>query len=408
MQKATLKKFLDSLKPVSSSQSEALERLNTLGLPKKKSEHYRYFDIEKLLETKYEFLPKAKTNPQEGVVLEIVDGIVTKAPKGVRVAYAQDRFVAKGHFDPLYYASHALSQEVITIECSEDMKLKILHRYEGKNALLAYRIAIKTKENISVEIAESFIGCEASASLVLYGYDLHVAGDARVEMVKDETLVQGIYTPIYSNYVELQKQSFAKIFTFDFGDADGLELIDAKIGEDAELIAKHLLYTKNKAKRGTISRFVHADKGAKSDQVAKNILQDLSRGIFDALIEITPKGGGAKAHQNSKAVLLNDGAYMASKPQLVIDIDDVEASHGSTIGELDEDQLFYLRSRGIALEEARKLLILAFANEIIDDVSDERVVDGVHLSFEKVYYGSGQLECIATCHSCEDMVLGED
>ena len=105
--------------------------------------------------------------------------------------------------------------------------------------------------------------------------------------------------------------------------------------------------------------------------------------------------------------MLNDGAYMASKPQLEIYIDDVEASHGSTIGELDAQQLFYLRSRGIAFEEARKMLILAFTNEIIDAIEDENTRENVHLSFEKVYYGHGQLECMATCHHCSDTVFGE-
>jgi len=93
---------------------------------------------------------------------------------------------------------------------------------------------------------------------------------------------------------------------------------------------------------------------------------------------------------------------------LEIYIDDIEASHGSTIGELDEQQLFYLRSRGIVLEEARKMLILAFANEIIDAIEDERTRESVHLSFENVYYGHGQLECIATCHNCSDAILGEE
>jgi len=97
---------------------------------------------------------------------------------------------------------------------------------------------------------------------------------------------------------------------------------------------------------------------------------------------------------------------MASKPQLEIYIDDVEASHGSTIGELDEQALFYLRSRGITLQEAQKMLILAFANEIIDAIEDEEIRESVHHSFEYVYYGEGHIECIATCHNCSDSIIG--
>ena len=403
----TLRQHLASLSSTSNSQQEALEKLQTLPLPSKKTEAYRYFDIEKVLQTPYKKVQKQNEPIKEGGILEIVDGIVMQAPKSVKVDYKKERPLAKEHFDPLYYASHALVENVITILVNEDTELKLLHRFERKNALLAYRIVFECDDNVCAKISESFIGCDAAGSLILYGYDLLVGRDAQVEIVKDETLTQGTYTPIYSNYVHLEKNAKAKLFTFDFGDASGLQLVDATIGEEAHLEAKHLLYAKNTAKRGTVARLVHADKNASSKQVAKNILQDSSRGIFDAKIEIQPTAAGAKAHQNSKAILLNDGAYMASKPQLVINIDDVEASHGSTIGELDEDQLFYLRSRGIAKEEARKLLILAFANEIIDDISDEKVLQGVHLSFEKVYYGQGRLECIATCHHCEETILGE-
>jgi Fe-S cluster assembly protein SufD len=98
---------------------------------------------------------------------------------------------------------------------------------------------------------------------------------------------------------------------------------------------------------------------------------------------------------------------MASKPQLEIYIDDLEASHGSTTGQLDEKALFYLRSRGIKEVEAKKMLILAFANEAIDTIKDETIANHIYVDFEKAYYGSAELDCIKTCHECEDMVLGE-
>ena len=386
----------------------ALSRLKELGLPTKKTEQYRYFDIEPLMKQEWKLASKEKRDIEEADFLEIVDGVVTKAPKDVEVRYQKERKIEAGHFDPLYYLGHLLNEEVITIKVQSDANIKIVHHYTLPKTLISYRIAIETAPNISLQLSESFNGCDATESFVMAGYDLYVARDARVEVIKDETLVEGIYTPVFSNFVHLAEQSFAKLFTFDFGNADGLQLLQAKLEENSEIVADHLLYVKGEGKRGTVSQIVHAGKNAKSDQKAKNILQDKARGIFDALIKIESTGAGTKAHQNSKAVLLNDGAYMASKPQLEIYIDDVEASHGSTIGELDEDQLFYIRSRGITLEEARKMLILAFANEIIDDIEDPDVRESVHLSFERVYYGQGQLECIATCHGCSDAIIGEE
>jgi len=386
----------------------ALERLVKLQLPTKKTEEYRYFDIEKLLSKTYRRFKPTKQPIEEGNFVEIVDGVVVRAPKDFEIVYTKERKIDDAHFDALYYLGHLLSPEVIEMRCKSDIKIKILHRYTQTEALIAYRMVVTTVPNITVSISESFTGCDAKESLVLYGCDVHLQRDVRFEFIKDETLVEDIYTPIYSHFIELQDQSSANFFSFDFGNEDGLQLIKAKLMHASSFNANHLLYAKGKGKRGTVSQIVHAAKDAKSSQKAKNILGEKARGIFDALIKIEPEGSGTKAYQNSQAVLLNDGAYMASKPQLEIYIDDVEASHGSTIGELDEQQLFYLRSRGIVLEEAKKMLILAFANEIIDAIEDERVRESVHLSFELVYYGQGQLECIATCHNCSDAILGEE
>jgi len=385
----------------------ALSRLKRLQLPTKKTEQYRYFDIEKLLHTEYKTLQTKEAVIQEGEFVEIVDGVVVRAPKGLNIHYSNRRQITDEHFDPFYYAGHILSPKIITINFTSDINVKILHRYTQENTLISYRVLVQTAPNIKVTFSESFLGCDAKESLVLYGCDIYVQRDAHFTYIKDETLVEGIYTPIYSYFIELEEQSSADFFSFDFGNADGLQLLQARLMQSSDFHAHHLLYTKGKGKRGTVSQIVHAQKNARSSQKAKNILGEQGRGIFDALIKIDSVGSGAKAYQNSQAILLHDGAYMASKPQLEIYIDDVEASHGSTIGELDEQQLFYLRSRGISFEEARKMLILAFTNEIIDAVEDEKMRENIHLSFENVYYGHAQMECIATCHHCSDTVFGK-
>jgi Fe-S cluster assembly protein SufD len=385
----------------------AAARLEELGLPTKKTEAYRYFDIEPLLQKQYKKPIVEKKEIQEDTVVKIVDGIVVSVPKNVQISYKKERVIEAQHFDALYYLGHLLSQEVIELSFAEDGDVRIEHHYTQEDTLIAYRLVINTAPNISLKINESFSGKQAKKSLILYGYDMHIARDARVEIVKDETLYMGEYIPIYSHFFLLEEHSSTKVFSFDFGDAAGLNLFAAKLNANAEFEANHLLFARGNAKRGTVSQIIHAEQNTRSSQKGKNILEGSARGIFDALIKIEQKGKGTKAYQNSQAVLLNSGAYMVSKPQLEIYIDDVEASHGSTIGELDDAQLFYLRSRGISLQEARKMLILAFANELIDAISEKNVREQLHNSFENAYYGASQLECIATCHNCSDTVLGE-
>ncbi len=387
------------------TKSLAARRLSELKLPTRKSEAYRYFDIEPLMEHDWEILqaPAAIGETERQIV--ITDGRVTALPSGVEVQVGcSDAIDIDGnHFDPLYYLGHLLSPEVISIRFKQDAKVTLVHRFTRPGRLLAYRTALYLDANVHVQIDERYEGEEACGALILGGYDAFVARDATLTLIKDETLKEGDYTPILSHRIKVDSQAACRLHTFDFGEGAGLQLLRAELHENARIDADHLLYATDHARRGTVSQIVHIGQSSVSEQRAKNILADKARGIFDALIKVEHTGKYAKAHQNSKAILLNDGAYMASKPQLEIYIDDLEASHGSTTGQLDEAQLFYLRSRGIAKEEARKMLILAFANELIDAIGDETLRERIHASFENAYWGATNVTCMETCHGCEDL-----
>jgi len=123
----------------------------------------------------------------------------------------------------------------------------------------------------------------------------------------------------------------------------------------------------------------HAVPHTTSQELYKGILGGRSRGIFHGRVIVRPDAQKTDARQSSKNLLLSSGAEIDTKPQLEIHADDVKCSHGSTIGQLDEDALFYLRSRGIDAEQARALLTRAFASEVTDairsDVLRQRVQD---------------------------------
>jgi Fe-S cluster assembly protein SufD len=88
--------------------------------------------------------------------------------------------------------------------------------------------------------------------------------------------------------------------------------------------------------------------------------------VFDGRIEVSAHAGKSDAHLHNDNLLLSRNAEVDTKPQLEIHADDVQCSHGTTVGQLDEAQLFYLRSRGIDAAEARRLLCLGFAGEILE------------------------------------------
>ena len=117
----------------------------------------------------------------------------------------------------------------------------------------------------------------------------------------------------------------------------------------------------------------HAAPHGTSRQTVKNVLNGRSRGVFQGRIEVARHAQKTDGYQMNQALLLSPDAEIDSKPELEIFADDVKCSHGATVGELDAEQLFYLRSRGVPDSEARALLVRAFLAEALDLVTDESI-----------------------------------
>jgi Fe-S cluster assembly protein SufD len=112
----------------------------------------------------------------------------------------------------------------------------------------------------------------------------------------------------------------------------------------------------------------HAKPRASSLELYKGVLSGSSHGVFNGRIVVHKDAQKSDAKQSNKNLLLSGNAMVNTKPQLEIYADDVKCSHGSTIGQLDPDALFYLRSRGLSLDEARSLLSFAFASDVVSRV----------------------------------------
>lgn len=126
----------------------------------------------------------------------------------------------------------------------------------------------------------------------------------------------------------------------------------------------------------------HVSPHCTSNQHYKGVLDDNSTGAFNGKIHVYPDAQKTMAYQTNNNILLTDTSRMSSKPQLEIYADDVRCSHGATVGQLDENALFYLQSRGISREESRLLLMYAFADEVISRIKhpalQERISDLVN------------------------------
>jgi Fe-S cluster assembly protein SufD len=112
----------------------------------------------------------------------------------------------------------------------------------------------------------------------------------------------------------------------------------------------------------------HIATNATSHQLYKGVLEERGHGIFNGQIMVRPGADGSDANQKNKNLILSDGAEVDTRPRLEIYADDVKCTHGAAVGQLDEEAVLYLRSRGLSQEEARSLLVTAFIREMVDRV----------------------------------------
>jgi Fe-S cluster assembly protein SufD len=136
---------------------------------------------------------------------------------------------------------------------------------------------------------------------------------------------------------------------------DGLYLVDGAQQADTHLTVRH------------------ARPNCNSFQLYKGVLAGSSRAVFNGRIIVDQDAQKTDANQSNRNLLLSDDATVHSNPQLEIFADDVRCTHGSTVGRLDEEAVFYLRSRGIGRDEAIRLLTLAFAGEVLERVPVEEL-----------------------------------
>jgi len=166
-------------------------------------------------------------------------------------------------------------------------------------------------------------------------------------------------------------------------------------GDGAEINALGLFLIDKSQHVDSFTVIEHASPHCTSNQHYKGVLDDASTGAFNGKIHVFPDAQKTMAYQTNNNILLTDTAKMNSKPQLEIFADDVKCSHGATVGQLDEDALFYLQSRGIPKEESRLMLMYAFADEVISRIKQPSLQDRISHLVNKRLRGE-----LSRCNNC--------
>lgn len=235
------------------------------------------------------------------------------------------------------------------------------------------RNLIMAEAGSQVTFVESYVSL-TSASHVTNTVTELVAGDhAQVEHVKfqDESPTAFHLATIQSRLGRDSRMSLHSIVTGARLSRNNINTVLA--GEGLECVLNGLYLTQGDQLADHHMIVEHAQPHCASHEYFNGILADRSKGVFHGRILVQPGAQKTDAKQTNKNLLLSDHATVDTKPQLEIYADDVRCTHGATIGQLNEESIFYCRSRGIGLETARRMLIHAFAGEIIERIRHEAV-----------------------------------
>ncbi len=230
------------------------------------------------------------------------------------------------------------------------------------------RNLIVVGENSQVTIIESYAGPEHGSYLTCPVTEIVAGEGADIEHYKIQH-ESAEAAHMASQHIYLSRKSHVVSQSMSFGGGYTRNDIGATLnGEGADCTLNGLYLPSGTQFVDHHISVEHTRPGCRSFQLFKGILEDSARAVFNGLIHVHPDAQQTSADQSNRNLLLSRDALVHSQPQLLIFADDVKCTHGSTVGELDQEALFYLRSRGIGEEEARSLLIYAFASEFIERI----------------------------------------
>ncbi|GAC1347723.1 MAG: Fe-S cluster assembly protein SufD [Acetobacteraceae bacterium] len=376
----------------------AAEMFAAAGLPSVRDEAWRYTSLRALAESSFEEpLSIVSQAPDLGSLIEaprlvLVDGRyrpeLSTPPEGVAV----ERFAERPEFGQLPDAR--LPMLALNTMLAEDgLHLRVAPGVDA-GTLVVLSLAVDGHRPIAFQPRHSIHLGEGAKLTVLeiargQGTYLHnavtevvVAEDAALSHIRlQEESPEAFH--LNTTFAEIAERGVYDAFVLTLGARLARTEIHARLlgqGGAVHLNGAQLL---GGQQHGDITTVVaHDAPSCASRQTVKNVLTDRSRGVFQGRIEVARVAQKTDGYQMNQALLLSPNAEIDCKPQLEIYADDVKCSHGATVGELDPDQLFYLRSRGIPEEAARSILVRAFLAEAMDPIAHDAVRDLLEQAIE--------------------------
>jgi Fe-S cluster assembly protein SufD len=376
---------------------EAFTLIKANGLPTRRIEAWHYTDLRSMMKAaatpaKQPSKELSAKRPWSLVkndnVFSFVDGWLVKTPalpKGVSittleqnaetVASAMNRAVDLGH-DTITALNTAFMTSGLVIEIKENTEVKepLSLAFETTDASASYgRVIINVAAGASLTVIETHRGKAGAASQDNTVVEFTLGKGANVEHIRVNTpdpSAQSLSTLAVSIAETAQFNSLS----FTTGALLVRHQVFARVhGNDAHVGVRGVTLLRDKQHADTTLVVEHDALNGISRELFKTIVDDEARGVFQGKIIVKPQAQKTDGQMASNTLLLGEFSAMNSKPELEIFADDVVCAHGATVGNLDDDLLFYLRSRGISRKEAEALMIQAFAGDALEHVTHDEL-----------------------------------
>ena len=394
----------DTNSAVHDIRSKAFQNFESLGFPTKKLEAWKYTSLNSILKQDFNiFSNKSKaiefSEVKDHFIHEIdaykivfVDGkyssflsetthdnydvclmssaLVNEKYKAVINTYFNK--IAKEDNLTSLNTAFAVEGAYIHIPKNTEVKkpIQIIHFSTGIESamLLQPRNLVVVGENSQVQIIERHQSLTSNPVLTNSVTEIFADKASNVDYYKIQN--DEISSSLVDNtYIEQKSNSVASVHTFSFGgNITRNNLNFYQKGEHIDSIQKGITIIEGKQHVDHHTLVHHIEPNCESHQDYKGIYDDRSTGVFNGKVIVEKEAQKTNAYQQNNNVLVSDKATINAKPQLEIFADDVRCSHGCTIGQLDDEALFYMQQRGIAEKQGRGLLMFAFANTVLESV----------------------------------------
>jgi len=399
--KVDFDKVIESLKLSEESINYRKKNFNQFlenGFPNKKIEDWKFSDLNQIISSNIENLRFHNDSElreiDETILIDkfshnkiiFLNGVISKIDfsfeDDTKVLITRDLKQNENSIEvnPLVSLNNALIVSYIGITVKEN--------YSLNKPLIIYNITTKRLKSTAINIKTDIV-LEKNSSLKLINLLDDVSENNFINMVQNFDIAQDAILKNYKidhknnsnikycyNNINLEKNSISENFIFSTGSKFIKNEINCNLNDEySSAFINGIINLKDYQHHEIKTNINHLAENTKSYQLIKSVLNDNAKGIYQGKIYVDSRAQKTNGYQLSKALLLSENTEFDGKPELEIYADDVKCSHGATSGNLDEDAIFYLMSRGLSNQQSKKLLINGFLLDAVEKITDIEIKD---------------------------------